>query len=415
MQHNLLLKNNEIPNFTPTFTSHLTVDAAIPKLYLNDEGLKALKTILWMLNYKFPNINYSPMTTAFCSLLLLYVNEGHCFEMIDNLICVSNDKRELLEKHFIVEAEQFKILVGVTCNMIFTEVEGLESLVHARNIDFPRAVAEMFKVFFISFFKIGFLQRLVSMFFSDGILALSKVAVGTFKVVSDALSEFKRDFLLDLKEYCYTLDDDDSIFAAALRVKLSKTALNDFIIPNLLGLSSYKYIRPNFDFSSRIITNCELESIWSRIPDYLKHCEIKRIYSTTDCGYSLSNLLRICSPIPKQKATILLVRSYSQDVVGGFFEHSVEICSKYIGGYNSFVFTMKPLPCFYNSTGANEMHACLNENEILLGGGNDGIALTIDQELLQASSSSCETYNNPILIAENFEITEIEILSLIST
>lgn len=354
------------------------------------------------------------MTTSFCSLLLLYINESHCFEIIDNLLIVSNEKRELLEKHFIIESEQFKVLTGVACCVIYNEVEGLESLVKARNIDFSRAVAEIFKNFFVGFFKIGFLQRLVSWFVADGILALIKVVVGVFKVVSDTLSEFKRDFLVDLRGFCYTLDDDDLIFAAAHRVKIGKIDFNHLTIPNLTGLTAYKYIRPNYSFESRIISNHELESIWSHVPDYLKHCEIRRIYSTTDCGYSLKNLLRVCSIIPKQKATILLIKSLSCEVVGGFFEHEVEVCSKYVGGYNSFVFKLKPLPCFFGSTGANDLHAFLSENVVLMGGGNQGVALSVDEELLQGSSCVSETYGNPVLIAENFEIVEVEVLSLCS-
>ena len=370
---------------------------------------------MWLINYKYINVNYSPLIAPFCSLLLLYVDEGRCYEIVDYCIGQSCERRELLEKFFTTEAEQFKILVGITCCVAFGEIEGLQSLIKARNIDFPRAVSEIFKVLFIGHFKISFLQRFLAMFLADGLLALVKVTVGIFKVAAESVSEFRKEFGAELKQFLYCLDDDDPIFLAAQKLKVTKSFFKDLEIPNLQGLTIYKYSRPKLNFVSRVVSMYELELIWTYVPDYLRHFEVQKIFSTTDHGYSLKNLIRTCSVVKGQKATIFVIKSSSKDVIGGYFEHPIEICSKYVGNFNSFIFSLKPLPLFYHSAGVNELHAFINEFVILFGGGKEGIALSIDQELLNASSSACETFANPVLISSHFEILELEVLSIVST
>jgi hypothetical protein len=404
----------DLPNFTPTFTSKMTVETTINTLYLTTSGLNSMKTLLWVLNYKFININYSPFIVPFCSLLLIYQSESRSFEVLDFLITTSCEKRELLEKFFTTEAEQFKVLVGLIVSTIFQEIEGLRSLVHARRIDFPKAISELLKSFFIGYFKLTFLQRFLSLFLAEGLTALVKISVGIFKVAADSLSEFRKDFNFELKQFLYSQDDDDPIFTAALKVKITKNALKDLEVPDLTGLTVFKYFRPRLEFQSSIASVCELELIWTYLPDFLRHSKAVKSFSTADNGYSLKNLIRTCSVVKGQKGTILLIKTKSKDIVGGFFEAPVKICSSYVGSFSSFVFTLKPIPKFYSSSGVNDFHAFFSENVVLFGGGKNGIALSVDQELLHASSSECETYANPVLVDSFFEILDLEVLSIVT-
>jgi len=52
------------------------------------------------------------------------------------------------------------------------------------------------------------------------------------------------------------------------------------------------------------------------------------------------------------------------------------------------VFSLHPTEKFYNPTGENEMYVHITEDILMIGGGGDGPALTVDENLNICSSSS---------------------------
>ena len=82
--------------------------------------------------------------------------------------------------------------------------------------------------------------------------------------------------------------------------------------------------------------------------------------------------------------------------------------------FGMFIFTLRPKPALYFSSGKNEMFAHISETIMIFGGGSQGCALTIDKQLLQCTSSPCETFNSPILITDSFNLLALELICLVA-
>ena len=65
---------SEMDDQVPTFCDR-TLEEVLPFTYLNEEGLKALKEVLWLLNGVLPKLEYCPILVSIASFLLLFFNK----------------------------------------------------------------------------------------------------------------------------------------------------------------------------------------------------------------------------------------------------------------------------------------------------------------------------------------------------
>lgn len=63
---------SEMDDQVPTFCDR-TLEEVLPFTYLNEEGLKALKEVLWLLNGVLPKMEYCPILVSIASFLLLFL------------------------------------------------------------------------------------------------------------------------------------------------------------------------------------------------------------------------------------------------------------------------------------------------------------------------------------------------------
>lgn len=406
--------DSELPKATPTFSSHLTIQSAISRIYINPEGQRALQAILWVLNHSLTNVSFSPTLTNIAGLLLVYTSEFRCFEIIEIICILSNEKKELLEMFLPLDGEQLRQVVGIICKIVYIENDGVMTYMKAKNIDFEEAVADIVKNFFVGYFKLPFLLRALMWMLADGIRAIIKLAVSVVVITSECFSEFRNDFITDFKKACYSFDNDEQIFTQAKKLKILKNVTEDLNLPNLKNLTFYRYIRPRCEIAPKLISMCELEIIWANIPSLFQHHSVEQFFSTASDGFSLRALLRKAQSLKRNSATLLLIKSESREITGAFFDVVLASNEKFVGTNNCFVFTLRPELKMYFSTGANDMFAFVSETILLFGGGYFGSALTIDKELLHCTSSKCLTFNNPVLISESFDLIELEVLTIVS-
>jgi hypothetical protein len=392
-------QDEEIPSTTPTFSFHLTVESAVTRFYINSPGIKALKSLLWVINHRFSNLYYSPALPAMASVILTFTTESRAFEILEALIQISIEKKQTLEQFITVDANQFRQLVALIVNTLYSQIDGLESLVQVRKINLPASIAEMLKVFFIDYFKLPFLLRSLNWVLSEGI----------FKCISGHIAELSS-FESEFQAFCYTFDDDEEIFFHAMKTKINVRRKTELELPILKNLSCFKYSRPKCESFPTLITACELEFIWAGIPEIFKHYTLNSWFSTTNDGFSLRALLRKGAEQTKTSASLVLVKSQSHQIIGVFFDSGFVSGDKYTGTANSFLVSLRPNPAIYFSTGVNDMYAFISESIIIFGGGSSGPALTIDRELLHCSSNSCLTFNNPPLLSG--DLISLEVLSL---
>ena len=74
----------------------------------------------------------------------------------------------------------------------------------------------------------------------------------------------------------------------------------------------------------------------------------------------------------------------------------------YYGNGESFVFTVTPTIEVYSWTKANSFFVVSNANTLAMGGGSDGFAFQLDDELDTGVSNRSATYNNKQLSSSEF-------------
>ena len=76
---------SEIGDQVPTFCDR-TIDEVLPFHYLNEEGFKALKEVLWLLNGVIPKLEYCPCLVSIASILLLFISKEETYELLRNVM-----------------------------------------------------------------------------------------------------------------------------------------------------------------------------------------------------------------------------------------------------------------------------------------------------------------------------------------
>jgi len=149
------------------------------------------------------------------------------------------------------------------------------------------------------------------------------------------------------------------------------------------------------------------------IPPHHRICDPVLLYQTHINGYSLNNLLQICRKI---KPIILLIKS-KQDNVFGFYASKglARTHWMYLGSRECFLFRVLPTEGRYGwQEGAPDTFLFIDDNYFYIGTGGDGSGLTIDSELHQGSSYSCQTFKNDPLNGATtiFEVSSLEAYTL---
>ncbi|XP_062233330.1 uncharacterized protein LOC133930653 [Phragmites australis] len=139
------------------------------------------------------------------------------------------------------------------------------------------------------------------------------------------------------------------------------------------------------------------------------------VYSTWRHGISLSTLYRrsmLCAG-----HSLLIVGDRRGAVFGGLVEAPLQpiIKKKYQGTNDCFVFTnVDGSPVIYRPTGANNYFTFCSPEYLAMGGGGH-FALYLDEDLLNGSSSTSETFGNARLShTQEFKVKDVELWGFVN-
>ncbi|CAK9322086.1 unnamed protein product [Citrullus colocynthis] len=156
--------------------------------------------------------------------------------------------------------------------------------------------------------------------------------------------------------------------------------------------------------------------LYASLPALVQGRKWLLLYSTWRHGISLSTLYR--RSMLWSGFSLLVVGDRKGAVFGGLVEAPLKPSSKkkYQGTNNTFVFTSIPgHPVIYRPTGENYYFTLCSPDFLAIGGGSH-FALYLDNDLLNGSSSTSETYGNPCLAnTEEFEVKEVELWGFVYT
>ena len=172
------------------------------------------------------------------------------------------------------------------------------------------------------------------------------------------------------------------------------------------------------DDVSLIITPSQM----SQISKWLPESEMCRSwvlkYSLRQHGANLNSLISLCttrnvSGRSTYSSCVILVEDSWGYVFGGFVAHDLQNNNNYYGNGESFVFSLMPKVDKYKWTGENDFFIISNSHQLAMGGGGEGFAFQLDDELDTGVSNRSDTYCNPTLSStEFFKCLNVEVWTL---
>jgi len=143
------------------------------------------------------------------------------------------------------------------------------------------------------------------------------------------------------------------------------------------------------------------------------------VYSLVRDGASMPNLLSQCREMRKAAGRemadrhILVIEDSMGFIFGAYLGHPIELSSHYYGTGESFVFQISPAPKVYRWTRVNNLFFTSDRFSLAVGGGGDGFAIQLDEDLDTGVSTRSATYENDILSSgEFFRVLAVELWSL---
>jgi len=170
--------------------------------------------------------------------------------------------------------------------------------------------------------------------------------------------------------------------------------------------------------SSSIINQQQMRIIAGFLSDIDAVKSWKLTYSLRQHGASLSTLLA-CTAKKSRGGSILhvpcviIIEDSWGYIFGGFISPGMQNKSAYYGNGESFVFSIEPTAQVHRWTGRNELFVLSNEHCFAMGGGGDGFAMQLDDELDTGVSSRSDTFDNHLLSSsEFFKCLNVEVWTL---
>ena len=145
----------------------------------------------------------------------------------------------------------------------------------------------------------------------------------------------------------------------------------------------------------------------------MKISNLKNIFSTDKHGYSLNSIYDLNNSYSFNSSILILIETKEKGLIGGVFSNLLKFTNdKYVRPLHSQLCLIRPkIQVFKPMNNSDDILYCSHEY-IMIGGGPNGPAIMIDQDLKKGFSNDENYFKFPIFNPESkgmFEIVRIEI------
>uniref|UniRef100_A0A8C5SKH0 TBC1 domain family member 24 n=1 Tax=Laticauda laticaudata TaxID=8630 RepID=A0A8C5SKH0_LATLA len=439
----------------------------MPEYCLTPEGITALKKILICISNLYPDITYCPLLPAVTALVLHYSqDEAQCFELTCRLLYSKAPHTTYIDQFFLAHKAScmtFGDLANKHCPAAHQLIASLSDIFD---------VYSEWLVWLFDDLPFNYVIRIFDVYLLEGQKVLYRIALALLKQfrlfmtsrgqeVVDIKGSLQA-FLWDIQEYLAA----DKLLEKAFGIRLfsrkeiwllqmaNRKALVDkgvtvslsFLFP--LHRQPFHLIVNAHNFSSTIVKAQEMRILWSWIPERFSLYPPVLLFSTSENGYSLQRFYSCCEGY---EPTLLLLKNTLGEICGAFLSSDWNERKKrggttsFFGTGECFIFTVHPkmeryewvfikkpeqaktLPCpqrqqtikyhlspflavrhFKLPSKTASMFMSGNQEGIIIGGGG-GQALYVDANLNHGRTEHCETFDNPPLCQQNFQVQLLEV------
>lgn len=442
--------------------------------YLNDEGIKQLKTIMWLISDLVPKIEYSPFLVKICAILLIFFDKEETFEAMRTLIEMNYDPKDIykLRWHFRYSIdENDKLVDSIT---IFLEnqsdkIKELFEIFKSKGLQ-PLVLIRLFvESLFLDFLNFYGIIRFICIFLYEGVKSLYRISFGILNYIYDNnLEEIKNckvNILSKLKEIIYNTFDYNKIFEDSFTVQLSRfnngyikddngEDIAEFEIPfecsskynnqnsgsesnpekdkeeeeakeiekekERLHRKKHNYLShfylPSIEPKSNILTSKYIFKLWPKLPKKFKNCNLATIYSLSRKKINMKSIIELSHKYPKNYRILILIETEQEELFGIILPQMLEDTGeeKYIKLEKCYLINFLPKVNIYKDQ--NEIKCqnmlCCNKKGLWFCKEQVGDLIFIDGTLTEGKICKDNTYFGKISLTKksNFLVKDFEII-----
>lgn len=437
----------------PTFCDK-TFEEVLPFSYLNEEGIKALKEVLWLLNGVVPKMEYCPSLVSVASFLLLFLKKEETYELIRNLMEADLHPGDMsnIRWHFRYTLEDnlrlYQSIVNSIKDISKSSVINQFDLIEKYGLPKIKLIQDMTDKFFLDYINFIGVLKLMGFFLYEGVKAIYRFAYGVlsfcpFKIVKEQKPEQQPQqneyqmpslSLLSLSEQI-TLEYDYDVRPEAEVLRLYKEVSNkleswsfflDTItewdlthrnntyvslkLPSVLKeqfppIKKTKYY-PSLFPESKILTKELLPKLWDEIPFNAKYKDGLLLFDkATSPEGDLNAVYKICENFDDSSMILFVVKTTFGDIFGGIMDQPVKLYDdgKYRIPVCAYLFSVVPEVKVYAPK--DKLHSeivCFEAGALRFGNGEDGPAISIESDLKIGWTQKNSVFGNDICLLKDY-------------
>ena len=452
---------SDMGNQVPTFCDK-SLEELLPFHYLNEQGIEALKEDLWLLNGVLPKVEYAPGIVGLASVLLLFLSKEETYELIRNIMEADMIPGDLssIRWHFRYNMDD-NIKLYLSISLAIVEISKLDTKnkflqiekYGLRRIKFVQDIIDQFFLDYINF--IGII-KLLPFFLLEGVKGIYRFVYGIISLIHFKIESKEGDNLTQDKKTGELVTLNDKISAKNESIKLAPSEVTKIYkefsnqyqnwslfmdtitgwelthrnntyttlkIPsdlrNTYGTIQKRIYIPSIFPNSDILSTHFLPKLWEKIPTDVKYHDGLQIFSKKKSPEAdLSFVYNIGRETEDNNLILFLIKTKNGEVFGGIMSQTIKLYDdgKYRIPNSAYLFTVEPELNIYQPKDKKHGEiACFEAGAFRFGNGEDGPAITLDDELKLGWTQKNTIFGNDICLLKDykddgeFEIENFEI------
>ena len=453
---------SEMGDQIPTFCDK-SLDEILPFHYLNEQGLEALKEVLWLLNGVLPKIEYAPGLVGLSSILLLFLSKEETYELVRNVMEADLNPGEItnIRWHFRYSMDDnIKLYISVALAIVEISSKDIVQqfqLIEKYGLRRIKLVQEIADKFFIDYINFIGIIKFVPFFLYEGAKGIYRFIYGIVALCHFKIEKKEEDKKIDLKpneKRMSTLIDrittrEDVVKLPANKViKLYKEVTNKFekwgyffdtitlwdlthrnntyttikipseLRKNYRPVEKRMYI-PSIFPDSAILPGESLPKLWEKVPPDVKYHDGLQIFSKKiNKEADLNTIYNMGEKMEENSLMLFLIKTKNDEIFGGIMSQAIKFYEdgKYRIPNSAYLFSVQPEINLYQPKDKKHGEiACFEIGAFRFGNGEDGPAITIEKDLNQGWVQKNTIFGNDICLLKDytndgeFDIDDFEI------
>lgn len=445
----------------PTFCDK-TLEEIIPVNYLNEEGINALKEVLWLLNGVLPKMEYAPGLVGLSSILLIFLSKEETYELVRNLIEADMNPGEIanIRWHFRYNMDDnIQLYLSIALSIVEIakpEIVQQFQLIEKHGFRRIRLVQDMVDKFLLDYINFIGMIKFLSFFLYEGVKGLYRFIYGII-----ALSHFKIEKKPEEKNENEAPKNEmtilsDKITSKTEIVKLPRDEVAKLYKAVSNKLQNWSYfmetitlwdlthrnnnytaikipseLRKNFQPNQKriyipslfpdsgVLPSEKLPKLWEKVPADVKYHDGLQLFSKKNNPEAdLSTIYKIFEKMDDNSLILFLIKTKKEEIFGGIMNQAMKLYEdgKYRIPSSANLITVEPEINIYEPKDKKHGEiACFEAGAFRFGNGEDGPTITIEKELKFGWTQKNSIFGNDVCLLKDynddgeFEIEDFEI------